>query len=134
METTLIAPCGMNCAICSAFLAQKYDLKKHGIMRSYCAGCRPRGKNCAFMKKSCERLGNGLVQYCFECTEYPCRTLKRLDKRYRTNYHMSMIENLDNIKKLGIRKFIKSENKRWACSKCGGMICVHRGYCLKCKK
>jgi len=31
MEAALVAPCGMNCAICSAFLAREYDLKKQGI-------------------------------------------------------------------------------------------------------
>jgi hypothetical protein len=132
MEMTLIAPCGMNCAVCSAFLAQKYDLKKQGIMKSYCAGCRPRGKNCAFMRKSCERLGNGLVQYCFECTEYPCRRLKHLDKRYRTNYHMSMIENLDSIKEQGIEQFLKREEEKWRCPECGGTISCHGGLCFKC--
>ncbi|MHB8104356.1 MAG: DUF3795 domain-containing protein, partial [Dehalococcoidales bacterium] len=59
METILVAPCGMNCGLCSAYLAMKNDLKKLGIQRSYCAGCRPRGKNCAFMKKNCELLGEG---------------------------------------------------------------------------
>jgi hypothetical protein len=132
METALIAPCGMNCAVCSAFLARKYDLKKHGIMGSYCAGCRPQGRNCAFMKKSCERLGNGIVEYCYECTEYPCRRLKHLDKRYRTNYHMSMIENLDSIKEQGVEQFLKREQEKWRCPECGGTISCHGGLCFKC--
>jgi hypothetical protein len=29
---------------------------------------------------------------------------------------MSMIENLDNIRELGIRKFVKNEKVRWDCS------------------
>jgi hypothetical protein len=132
METTLIAPCGMNCAVCSAFLARKYDLKKQGIMRSYCAGCRPQGRNCAFMKKNCERLGKGLVPYCYECTEYPCRRLKHLDKRYRTNYRMSMIENLDFIKEQGMEQFLKREEEKWLCPDCGGTISCHGGLCFKC--
>jgi uncharacterized OB-fold protein len=43
-----------------------------------------------------------------------------------------MIENLEAIRMHGIRKFIKSEKERWTCSKCGGVICVHRGFCSKC--
>jgi ribosomal protein L32 len=27
--------------------------------------------------------------------------------------------------------FIKAEQERWRCAKCGGVICVHRG-CLRC--
>ena len=132
MKTALIAPCGMNCAICSAYLAGQYDLKKQGITRSYCPGCRPRGKNCTFMKKNCERLANGFIKYCYECAEYPCRRLKSLDKRYRTNYHMSMIENLDFIREQGIRKFLKLEEEKWQCPSCGGVISCHGGLCFRC--
>ena len=41
---------------------------------------------------------------------------------------MSMIENLENIRVLGIRKFVNNEKVRWACSECGGTICVHKRY------
>lgn len=132
MDAILVAPCGMNCGICAAYLAGKYDLKKQGINTGYCVGCRPRGKNCAFMKKSCVKLGEGLVKFCYECAEYPCRRLKHLDKRYRTNYHMSMIENLDFIKEQGIKKFLKKEEEKWQCQECGGVISCHGGLCFKC--
>src|SRR4030042_6052081 len=118
IEAILVAPCGMNCGICSAYLAMKYDLKRQGLNKGYCAGCRPRGKNCAFMKKSCEKLGQDLVKYCYECADYPCRRLKQLDKRYRTNYHMSMIENLDYIRENGIEKFLAREEEKWRCPDC----------------
>ena len=60
--------------------------------------------------------------------------LKHLDKRYRTKYNMSMIENLENIMNFGIRKFLKNEDIRWTCFQCGGTICVHKGYCVDCGK
>src|SRR3990172_2386119 len=123
MEEILIAPCGMNCALCSSYLAMKNELKKKGFGKSYCAGCRPRGKNCAFMKKSCQLLGNGLVKYCFECREYPCSRLKTLDKRYRTKYHMSMIENLESIQENSLEKFLDDQELQWRCTECGGVIC-----------
>ena len=132
MNSDLIAPCGMNCAICSAYLARKHDLKKQGVWRGYCAGCRPQGKNCALLKKRCERLSNGSAQFCFECAEYPCTSLKRLDKRYRENYHMSMLENLSFIKEQGIDAFLLEEKERWRCSKCGGTITCHGGLCYQC--
>lgn len=113
MNEELIAPCGMNCALCSAYLARQHDLRSQGIMRNYCAGCRPRGKNCAFLKKKCDLLGKGQVKYCYECPDFPCRTLKHLDKRYRTNYRMSMIENLEYIREHGIEKFLKKEEEKY---------------------
>jgi len=47
---------------------------------------------------------------------------------------MSMVENLGNIEKSGIRKFVKTEKTRWACKKCGGTICVHKHSCFGCGK
>ena len=84
--------------------------------------------------KNCELLAKTDSNFCYECSKYPCTRLKQLDKRYRTNYNMSMIENLDNIQKLGLDEFLILEQKRWTCTKCGGTICVHRGYCLNCGK
>lgn len=133
MEEILIAPCGMNCGLCANYLAQKFDLKKSGIQKSYCAGCRPRGKNCAFMKKNCELIGEGRVKYCFECEQFPCKRLKHLDERYRSRYHMSMIENLKDIKEFGISKFLAQQEKTWKCATCGGVICCHDGFCYNCE-
>ena len=79
--------------------------------------------------RNCEIIQKGKVKYCFECDNFPCKNLRQLDKRYRTKYNMSEIENLEYIKKNGIRKFVSNEKTRWACSKCGGTICVHKGYC-----
>lgn len=133
MEAILVAPCGMNCGICASYLAQKYDLKKQGINKGYCAGCRPRGKNCALLKRSCELLVNAKVQFCYECADSPCKRLKGLDRRCCKNYHMSMIENLNFIKEQGMAKFLKKEAKKWRCPKCGGVISCHSGLCFKCE-
>lgn len=132
MEEKLIAPCGMNCGVCVSYLAMTNDLKKKGFGKKYCPGCRPRGMNCAFMKGNCDLLGKGLVRFCYECGEYPCRRLKVLDKRYRTKYHMSMIENLNFIKEQGMNKFLKKEAAKWQCRECGGVVCCHNGLCLSC--
>ncbi len=133
MEKELIAPCGMNCSVCIAYLAKKHDLHKQGLRRTYCEGCLPRGKNCLHMADKCEKLGNGLVRFCFECTDFPCKRLKALDKRYRTKYHLSMIENLTYINKHGIGNFLEIEKEKWMCSGCGGTVCCHNGLCLCCQ-
>ena len=132
MKAELVAPCGMNCALCASYLAMKNDLKNKGFGKSYCAGCLPRGKNCSFMKKQCDLLGKGLVRFCYECDDFPCQRLKALDKRYRTFYHMSMIENLEFIKEQGMEKFLEREERKWRCPQCGGVICCHNGICFTC--
>ncbi|MBN1190387.1 MAG: DUF3795 domain-containing protein [Dehalococcoidales bacterium] len=132
MEEKLIARCGMNCGLCVSFLAMKNDLNKKGFARKYCPGCLPRGKNCTFMERHCGPLGKGTIRFCYECHDYPCRRLKDLDKRYRTKYHMSMIENLEYIKAYGIELFLEKEAAKRRCPECGGVICCHNGLCLSC--
>jgi hypothetical protein len=133
MNEELIAPCGMNCAICSGYLAYHYDVKSKGIRMSYCIGCRPRDKKCAFLKKRCELLMSSKVRYCYECSSFPCERLEHLDNRYRTYFKMSMIENLEFIKKYAMEKFLEREVAKWRCSACGGVICCHNGLCYKCQ-
>ena len=84
-----------------------------------CSGCRLEDKQCAFIKKDCKKLSNKEIKYCLECKDFPCENLKELDKRYRSKYEMSMIENLEYIEKNGINKFIKNEEERWKCPGCG---------------
>ena len=131
-KISLIAPCGMNCGLCVNYMSMKYDLKKEGFRKKYCSGCRPRGKGCTFMQKHCDLLGKGLVQFCYECEKFPCSRLKDLDKRYRTKYHMSMVENLKFIKEHGIGSFLEKEEEKWRCPTCGEAICCHNGLCLNC--
>jgi len=132
MKEELIAPCGMNCAVCSGYLALKNDVKNKGVRMPYCAGCRPRDKKCAFLKKRCNLLLNNKVRFCYECEDFPCKSLERIDTRYRNNFRMSMIENLNFIKNSTLSKFLKKEDKKWKCPQCGGVICCHNGLCFCC--
>lgn len=132
MEEKLIAPCGMNCALCISYQAGKMDLNKKGFKKSYCEGCLPRGNHCMFMKENCRLLGNGEIRFCYECKQFPCIRLKSLDKRYRTKYHMSMIENLKFIQNNGLESFLQREDEQWRCPECGGTVCCHNGLCLNC--
>jgi len=133
VDRKLIAPCGMNCSLCIAYQFKQNDLNKNGFHRKYCPACIPRGENCTHMGNKCKLLGEGKVRFCFECSEYPCKRLKALDKRYRSKYHLSMIENLNYIKKNGIDSFLKEEVEKWKCPECGEIICCHNGLCLNCK-
>jgi len=43
-----------------------------------------------------------------------------------------MIENLEYIKKNGIKQFLEKEKERWKCPECGAVICCHNGICFNC--
>jgi hypothetical protein len=49
--------------------------------------------------------------------------LKRLDTRYRTRYGISEIENLQEIRDIGLVKFLEKERMRWVSD--NGVLCVH---------
>jgi hypothetical protein len=133
MEEMLIAPCGMNCQLCISYQAMKIDMNKNGFKKTYCEGCLPRGKHCLHMGHCCELLGRGLIRFCFECRDFPCKGLKALDKRYRTKYHLRMIENLSAIQEHGIESLLINEEQKWSCPECGNPICCHNGLCLYCQ-
>jgi len=127
MNLLLIAPCGMNCGICLAYLRDKNVCSSCWSNTGYkSSSC----KNCSI--KNCELLNKTDSKFCYECLKFPCAHLKQLDKRYRLKYKMSMIENLLYIKESGLESFVQKESARWKCGTCGGTICVHRGFCLKC--
>ena len=132
MNEELIAPCGMNCSICSRYLAFRNDVRSKGIRMAYCRGCRPRDRQCAWLKRRCSLLVDGQVQYCYECDNFPCGNLLKLDKKYASNFRMSMIENLQSIKTNGITKLLEEQEKKWECPNCGGVICCHNGICFDC--
>lgn len=129
-KENVIAPCGMNCSICARYLALKNDTKNQEIKIPYCSGCRKKNK-CTLQKK-CKLLNKNKIDYCFECPDFPCKRLQKLDQRYRTHYRMSMIENLEFIKKHSLSEFIEKDKEKWQCSKCGRLISCHNGLCFKC--
>jgi len=44
LNEQLIAPCGMNCAVCSAYIARRLDLKKRASGGLTASGAVPEGK------------------------------------------------------------------------------------------
>jgi hypothetical protein len=119
MQSKLIAPCGMNCALCIAYLREK----------NKCPGCRAIDKHMPVTRVRCKIKNCGVIKknnwkFCsIKCKEFPCLRMKNLDKRYKTKYCMSMIDNLNKIEKKGIKEFLKMEEKKWI--KGNKIFCVH---------
>ncbi len=127
IPTDLIAPCGMNCRLCYAFEREKNP----------CPGCRGddslKMKSCLTCNiKNCELIAGGTLKICHGCEFLPCTRLKNLDKRYRSKYGMSMLENLKTIEAEGISSFIRKEIEKWSCPECGELLCVHKPACEEC--
>jgi len=116
LNKELIAPCGMNCGICSSYLAYKNNIPKKVV--SNCIGCL--------------KLLKGEIEFCFECNYFPCDNLAKLDKSYRVKFGMSMINNLNEIKNKGINYFIENQEIKYKCQKCNNLISIHSKKCFVC--
>jgi hypothetical protein len=126
---TQIAPCGMNCGTCIAYLRVK----------NKCPGCRVISEDKALSVQkciitNCIHLKQTKSKFCYECEKFPCHRIKQLDKRYKSKYRTSFIDNLLMIKEKGIKYFLSFESQRNNCPNCGSALCVHRTLCLNCKQ
>lgn len=127
IDALFFAPCGVNCFVCYVHLKEKRPC--NGCLGSdlnkprRCIDCKI--KKCVHSRK---------INYCFECTDYPCKIIKNLEKSYIARYNVSLIENCKTVKSLGVDRFQEQEKLKWGCTDCGGVISQHDGFCSECKK
>jgi hypothetical protein len=129
IDQKLIAPCGIYCGACYAYLRDK----------NKCPGCRllsdPQPEFRLRCKiANCQTLAGTNSGFCYDCEKIPCQRLKQLDKRYRTKYNTGLIQNLNIIKENGMKTFLLLEKKKRTCPDCGSIISIHRESCTTCKK
>jgi len=117
----------MNCNVCKGVL----DKAGKGYK---CPGCIPRGMGCIHGKGLCEKLAKREARFCYECEDFPCARLKRLDKRYRTKHDYGFIDALEFMRDNGMKAHLARETKLWKCPECGGVVCIHNGRCYTCQR
>ncbi len=125
ISESMLAPCGINCSVCYVFLKTKKP----------CMGCHGvdehKPKHCRTCKiKAC--VNEHGVDFCFDCPEFPCTIIKRLDKSYRLRYSISLIENANLIKSVSAKKFLRMEKLKWSCTHCAGVVSLHDQICSEC--
>lgn len=126
IEPIMLAPCGMNCMVCY----------KHCYHKKPCDGClksdKGKPEHCRKCKiKDCIQVKG--ISYCYECTDYPCKRIKYLEKSYNTRYQASLIANSAYVQKRGLTAFMEEQKKRYTCPVCGGIISIHDAECGECK-
>lgn len=129
IDPAMFAACGINCLVC-------YKRAAAGKQSRQCPGCcgdgpgkTERCRQCALRQCARER---GL-EYCFECLDGPCPRLKRLEKSYVQRYGVSLLENGEKVKLLGLAEFLAEERDRWRCPRCSGVISMHDRICGECR-
>lgn len=127
IETTMFAPCGMNCMVCY----------KHCCHKKPCAGCfksdMDKPEHCRKCRiKACAK--EKAVAYCYECTEYPCTSIKNLEKSYITRYGASLMANSRYVKEKGLAAFMEQQKITFTCPECGGVVSIHDSQCSECQR
>ena len=88
-QNKLFSLCGLNCGLCPMFLNQ------------YCPGCGggEGNQSCKIARCSME---HDSVQYCFQCSEYPCEKYDHIDDFDSFITHRNRKSDMEKAKCLGI--------------------------------
>lgn len=131
IEEIMFAPCGMNCMVCYKHCFTKKTRKP-------CLGCLAndetgKPEHCRKCKiKDCVHEKG--VKYCFECSKFPCKLIKSLEKSYNQRYKTSLIDNSLFVRKHGLIAFMDKQRQLYSCLNCGGIYSLHDKICTECGK
>jgi hypothetical protein len=142
VKSSLAGRCGIFCGACEFNKAISHPEIKPALSIAinvpeediYCKGCgdlddKSWGHGC----KTAKCCDNHLIQYCFDCSEYPCGDLKAMVADPYPHHH-SVILDLDRMKEVGINTWLSEQKDRWSCKSCGESFCWYSETCSKCGK
>ncbi|WP_319558992.1 DUF3795 domain-containing protein [Marispirochaeta sp.] len=115
MELNKVAPCGIDCINCELFAENKRPdvwervakMTEKSMEEVQCKGCREQ-EGCPILE-DCQTLAcvkeNG-VDFCYQCTEFPCRRLQPMKQGAERTPHNLKVYNLCRLKQLGMEGFL----------------------------
>jgi len=121
----LVAPCGLYCGECTAFL------------NGDCKGCRSNDGLSKEYRKYCKIYqcsNNKNLKVCFECNGFPCKVFDffKADRLESSSWFLDIWGNMRQIKETGLTKFLKKKEcwlkRRMECAEKRGIK-----YCDKCE-
>ena len=96
----LFSLCGLNCGLCPMQL------------RGECSGCF-NGSTCY---QTCPivpcSVKHGNVEYCYQCSEYPCRRYDDIDQYDSLISHRNQKKDLAKAKEIGIKAYLKEQREK----------------------
>jgi len=149
----LAAACGTYCGACPAYIAKhgedkqiKMKLQKKfssgpGIPPSnwmdglLCDGCLSGGKLAAHCQRCNIRLcalNKQNDSRCSDCEELPCYRIKDLINMGRYLHRKEYLPNLKKIREMGVQEWVKYEEERWRCPRCGLPMSWYDAECAGC--
>lgn len=86
-DNQLFSLCGLNCGLCPMLLGK------------HCGGCGNGNQSCSIARCSLEQ---GKVDYCYECSNYPCEKYQHIDEFDSFITHRRQKADLEKAQKIGI--------------------------------
>ena len=136
----LTAVCGLFCPACALFIgtAEHEPQRLKAVADVYhttpdvweCHGCRSE-KRSYFCKNECKMVecaaGKG-IDFCVECSEYPCDDLREFKKK--RPHRIELWEAQERIKEVGYDRWFEEMVEHYRCPQCGT---INAAYDLKCR-
>lgn len=140
-DKKLAAVCGLFCPACSLFIGTKEDTKRLKMMAERfqlpveeleCHGCRSEKigifcRNYCKMKKCTAEKG---IDFCGECSEYPCEELKAFQAQMP--HRIELWKSQERIKEVGFEKWYEEMIEHYSCPECGTINSAYDIACRKC--
>ena len=143
----LVAPCGLYCGACPMYLATQENndqrlasrfgpgSKQPSMESMRCDGCLGGGRLPAHAPKCAIRecaASKTKTRRCSECAEFPCSRITDFNND-GVQHHGEVLENLRQLRTMGIKDWTKHEEDRWRCSSCQTKFSWYDAECPKCK-
>jgi hypothetical protein len=151
-KENLIAACGLYCGACEMYRAvqDNNQQKCEALLKQFnsrggnftldditCDGCLGGGKLTPWCRecgmRNCAKHKNGETRCTPECPDFPCAQLTGFSTDQMTHHH-EVLDNLDCLHKVGIKKHAEQEEKRWLCPECKTHLSWYDTKCPKCGK
>jgi len=142
-DKRLAAVCGLFCPTCNLFIGTKEDperLKRMAkgfqlpVEELECHGCRSE-KRGFFCNKYCKMTACSAekgIDFCGECSEYPCEELKAF--QVKMPHRIELWKSHDRIVEVGYEKWYAEMIEHYSCAECGTLNSAYDIACRKCGK
>ncbi|MDO4851254.1 MAG: DUF3795 domain-containing protein [Actinomycetota bacterium] len=95
-ENPLFSLCGLNCGLCTMRLG------------GHCPGCGQGNKPCKVARCAMRRG----IEYCFECSDYPCEIYDHADEYDSFITHLDQKADMQKAKEIGIEAYTAEQEEK----------------------
>jgi hypothetical protein len=148
-KENLVAACGLYCGACPMYLAtqEKNPERMESLQKQFggrkiqlstedllCDGCLGKGRLASFCRKCQIResaANKTKTGRCSECSDFACSRITSFNNDGML-HHAEVLENVRQLRAMGIKEWAKHEEDRWSCPKCKRAISWYDPVCPKC--